>query len=379
MDGLAADVERGDPGRARRSRAAWTVFQERYSSSVDLPVPARPVTKMWSRVVLDRREHRRLLGRQLGAATTSTLYVTIRAMRRAAALVRRIRSSPSLAGGGTVVGLNATVFGPGDFVRVYLDALARGDAESALALPGVDAERRRRPRCSHDASLGGLTDIRQLSRRRPRRRRSTASPWPGRLPAASGTTSSRSNGSARDSASSRSGASPSARVAVLTLDVQHDPRFTVNGVAESTNRDRGRRGRLRRPGPGLVRVRARHHVPARRRRSRCSPTGRARSWMRRSTSHAGAGVRDRSRPTRCAGTSTTAPPSRCCSRPAARSARRSRTASSPTRCGRSSPSRSSTIAPGHAFGTWVAGPAPGTAHLVVEVKSLFDGSVSHLR
>ena len=50
------------------------------------------------------------------------------------------------AGGGTVVGLNATVFGPGDFVRVYLDALARGDAESALALPG--GRRRQAPTTS---------------------------------------------------------------------------------------------------------------------------------------------------------------------------------------------------------------------------------------
>jgi hypothetical protein len=30
------------------------------------------------------------------------------------------------------------------------------------------------------------------------------------------------------------------------------------------------------------------------------------------------------------------------------------------------------------FGTWIAGPAPGTAHLVVDVQSLFDGSRSTL-
>jgi len=30
------------------------------------------------------------------------------------------------------------------------------------------------------------------------------------------------------------------------------------------------------------------------------------------------------------------------------------------------------------FGSWIAGPAPATAHLVVNVKSLFDGSVSTL-
>src|ERR1700754_2734889 len=67
-----------------------------------------------------------------------------------------------LIGGGGVVALNATVLGPGDFVRVYLDALARGDARSALALPGVDASG------ADDILLGddvltGLTAIRQLS------------------------------------------------------------------------------------------------------------------------------------------------------------------------------------------------------------------------
>jgi len=45
----------------------------------------------------------------------------------------------ALAGTGAVFAANATVFGAASFVRVYLDALARGDAAEALALPGVDA------------------------------------------------------------------------------------------------------------------------------------------------------------------------------------------------------------------------------------------------
>lgn len=39
---------------------------------------------------------------------------------------------------GAVLVANATVFGAASFVRVYLDALARGDVAGALSLPGVD-------------------------------------------------------------------------------------------------------------------------------------------------------------------------------------------------------------------------------------------------
>ena len=34
------------------------------------------------------------------------------------------------------------------------------------------------------------------------------------------------------------------------------------------------------------------------------------------------------------------------------------------------------IVPGAEFGTWTTGRAPGTAHLVVDIQSLFDGTVS---
>ena len=63
-----------------------------------------------------------------------------------------------------VVALNATVFGAGGVVRVYLDAIARGDASAALGLPGVDlpADGISAALLADDA-LGGLSDIRQLS------------------------------------------------------------------------------------------------------------------------------------------------------------------------------------------------------------------------
>ena len=44
----------------------------------------------------------------------------------------------ALATVGGVALANATVFSAGSFVRIYLDAIARGDAKSALGLPGVD-------------------------------------------------------------------------------------------------------------------------------------------------------------------------------------------------------------------------------------------------
>ena len=44
------------------------------------------------------------------------------------------------AGAGVVVALNATAFGAAGFVRIYLDALSRGDAAGVLALPGVTVD-----------------------------------------------------------------------------------------------------------------------------------------------------------------------------------------------------------------------------------------------
>ena len=63
---------------------------------------------------------------------------------------------------GTVLTLNATTFSAGGFVRVYLDSLARGDVQGALELPGVAV-----PDDAVDGLLDGdalapLTGIRQL-------------------------------------------------------------------------------------------------------------------------------------------------------------------------------------------------------------------------
>ena len=68
----------------------------------------------------------------------------------------------ALATVGGVALANATVFGAGSFVRIYLDAIARGDAESALDLPGVDATEASTALLDPDA-LTGLESVQQVS------------------------------------------------------------------------------------------------------------------------------------------------------------------------------------------------------------------------
>lgn len=66
------------------------------------------------------------------------------------------------AGAATVLVLSATALGPGAFVRVYLDAVARGDAREALSLPGVDAPDDAADDLLTRGALPGLSDIRQV-------------------------------------------------------------------------------------------------------------------------------------------------------------------------------------------------------------------------
>lgn len=65
----------------------------------------------------------------------------------------------ALVGVGAVAVVIAAAFGPGSFVTTYLDALGRRDAPSALALPGVDAGGGDRALLT-SAALPGLRDIR---------------------------------------------------------------------------------------------------------------------------------------------------------------------------------------------------------------------------
>ena len=276
------------------------------------------------------------------------------------------------AGGGAVAGLNATVFGPGDFVRVYLDALARGDAESALALPGVNAAGAD-DLLLDDTVLTGLTDLRQVSDDDlgDGRHRVTYA-WT--TPGGDGTTSFE-----VERVGTRLGLFPEwgfavSPVARLSLDVLHDPRFTANDVQQNTGRDAA--------GPVEYAV----LVPG------SYVFGHDTEFLRAPdvtvlADEVGA-VLDATVDVQAGGDFASALdeevrahldecttqqvlfPTGC---PFGQTIT-NRVISDPVWTMAAYPELQ--IAPGSEFGTWVAGPSSGTAHLVVEVKSLFDGSVS---
>ncbi|MEZ5189784.1 MAG: hypothetical protein R2717_02070 [Schumannella sp.] len=286
----------------------------------------------------------------------------------------------ALAGGGAVVALNATVFGPGDFVRVYLDALARGDAESALALPGVDpgiAD----DRLLTDAVLGGLDDIRQV-RDEPQGggvHRITMA-W---------STGAGDGLSTRDGQSTfevervgtRLGLFPEwgfavSPTATIELEVSNDQRFTANGVQQVTGRPEGGAAALAVLVPGayllghdsaflvadqvtVVADEPGAAIPA---LIEVEPAPEFAAAITRA-------VHDRL--AECV-LQTVLFPTGC---PFGH-AIADRVVSDPDWSIVRDPAFSEPE-PG-AFGEWIAGPAPGTAHLTVEVQSLFDGSVSTL-
>lgn len=280
-----------------------------------------------------------------------------------------------LAGGGAVVALNATVFGPGDFVRVYLDALARGDAESALTLPGVEAGDAASDLLVDDVLIG-VSEVRQLSDEPlgagpsgQDRHRITMSY---RTPEGTGTTEFE-----VERIGTRLGLFPEwgfaiSPVAVLALDVQHDTRFTVNGVDGDTGRDAA--------GPASFAV----FVPG------AYVLGHDTTFLRAADV---AVLADEVGGTVDATVDVQPEPEFATTLAAEVEEHLDACADQqvlfPTGCpfGEAISNRIVTapewsieiypelgIEPG-TFRTWIAGPAPGTAHLVVDVQSLFDGSV----
>jgi hypothetical protein len=280
----------------------------------------------------------------------------------------------ALACTGAVVALNATVFGPGDFVRVYLDALARGDARSALDLPGVDAGSAGDQLLTDDV-LTGLSGIRQIAdvATGADRHRVTFD-WT--APQGSGTTTFE-----VQRIGTRLGLFPEwgfavSPTAVLALDVQHDPRFTANGVPSSTGL----------VGPGAIDIAV--LVPG--------------SYV---LAHDSAFLRAddvtvlADDPGAVLTTTVDVEPSPAFAPALSDGAAAHLTACAtqkvlfPTGCPFGETIRNRVVSdpewtivdlpdtaglsvePGP-FGYWVAGPAPATAHLVVKVESLFDGSLS---
>jgi hypothetical protein len=138
---------------------------------------------------------------------------------------------------GVVLLLNATTFGPAAFVRVYLDAVARGDATGALGMPGVTVDPDLRADFLTDGAHLGLAQLREVSVE------------PAVEPGADGILNVTFSWLSPDGPGqttfavhqigTRFGmfaewgfAQPP--VAELSLTVQHDERFDVNGVAAIT-------------------------------------------------------------------------------------------------------------------------------------------------
>jgi hypothetical protein len=138
------------------------------------------------------------------------------------------------AGGGAVVVLNATVFGPGAFVGVYLDAVARGDASGALGIPGVDAGGTS-DLLLDDRALSGLRDLHQVSDTDlGAGKHRVVYSWT--APDGSGTSAFE-----VERIGSRFGIFPewgfaTSPIATVSLAVRHDPRFFVNGFSTTTGR-----------------------------------------------------------------------------------------------------------------------------------------------
>ena len=134
-----------------------------------------------------------------------------------------------LAGAGSIVVLNATVFGAGGFVSVYLNALARGDVSDALSLPGVDA-RGAGELLLQDGTLAGLSSIHQIRDDVHSGAHWITMGWT--TPHGSGTTTFE-----VQRIGTRFGLFPewgfaASPLATVALTVQNDARFTVNGVQE---------------------------------------------------------------------------------------------------------------------------------------------------
>lgn len=134
---------------------------------------------------------------------------------------------------GAVLVLNATTFGAAGFVRVYLEAVARNDADGALGMPGVTADPGLRDDFLIDEALGGIADLREIS---------VAPGDDGSAVVTFGWTADDTESTSSftvERVGSRLGLFPKwafavAPIATLELTVEHDERFDVNGVpAES--------------------------------------------------------------------------------------------------------------------------------------------------
>jgi hypothetical protein len=134
---------------------------------------------------------------------------------------------------GAVLGLSATTFGASSFVRVYLEAVGRGDAAGALAIPGVTVSDDVRTDFLVGDALDGLVGLREVSVE-PGDEGATLVTYAWSSPRGDGVSTFTVE---RDGATLgvfprwRFAVSP---VATLRLTVEHDDRFRVAGVPART-------------------------------------------------------------------------------------------------------------------------------------------------
>jgi hypothetical protein len=277
----------------------------------------------------------------------------------------------ALVGAGTVIALNATVFGAGGFVAVYLDALARGDVSDALSMPGVDA-RGADELLLQDGTLAGLSDIHQVSDEERAGAHWVTVAWTS--PHGSGTTTFEVH-----RIGTRFGLFPqwgfaASPLATVSLSVTNDARFTVNGVQETaaTHSDKAVDYAVLVPGSytfghstALLSA-APHFVVA-------DTVGQELSTIVQPEANArfiAAVTAEVHRQLDACATQTVLFPTGC----SFGQSIQNRVSGAPEWTIEHYPTIR--IAPGSDFGSWAIPSTPGTAHLKVGVTSLLDGSVS---
>jgi hypothetical protein len=276
------------------------------------------------------------------------------------------------AGAGAVLVLNATAFGAAGFVRVYLEAIARGDADGALEIPGVTVAAGLRDDFLIDDALAGVTGLREVS---------VAAGTDGtEVVTFAWTTGGRESLSAFtvERTGSRLGLFPEwafaeSPIAALELTVENDDRFDLNGVAASS-------GAGAEPVayavlvPGVYRAdhtstyleaRAVDAVAA----TPGSPIDTTLEVLPADSLRERIATEVREHLTECAMQEVLFPTA-C---PLGRSIS-NRVVSAPEWSIVEYPALD--VEPGATFGTWFVPPADGVAHLTVEVQSLYNGKIS---
>jgi len=279
------------------------------------------------------------------------------------------------AAAGVVLLLNATTFGPSAFVRIYLEAVARGDATGALGMPGVTAGPEVRDDLLADGALLELAQLREVSVEPSGEADDILNVTYSWLsPEGPGQTT-----FAVHQIGTRFGmfaewAFAESPVAELSLTVEHDERFDVNGVAATSGVAANDAVGYAVLVPGVYRID--HHstyleaaevsVLADRPGSQLSAildVQPAAALVERVT------IEVHDLLSECA-TQQVLFPTAC---PLGLSVA-NRIISEPVWSIVDYPELS--IEPGPQFGTWVVADSPFTAHLVVDIQNLFDGSVT---